>query len=347
MTNYLLGWDPGEKAFDLKHKVEYHSIRIKLRRPGLKVRSRAGFFGRPEGQPTHSSARLRMLSTLDSPFRGEDIAVDLTASFQKSDALGPYIESLLHVSPQHINFTRDERGCSVAHVELATVPEPLGADFEPSTFRGQLTTIEACGSTADTVLRDGLVFTARQKISAPGPYEMHVVVRDVPSGEGPALGPKHLITDSDPKILSSAMHLGSASEFVNIPDLRADRPALTGIKLSLESASELAAGASSWRPAVAGDPAIRDFHPGDIISYRASLLDRNRAGAPVTAEMNVLFEGKPIHSEVIQTSTGAFRGSYRIDPGASPGQYLLGIELPNAPRKGSAVTEWITFQLVR
>src|SRR5205823_5430207 len=41
---YLLGYDPEDKQFDKR----YHSIKVRVKRPGLQVRTRDGFFGVPE-----------------------------------------------------------------------------------------------------------------------------------------------------------------------------------------------------------------------------------------------------------------------------------------------------------
>lgn len=312
----------------------------------MKVRSRAGFFGMPGGQARRIvSARRRMLADLNSPLRDEDIAVDLTASFQISNALGPHIESLLHVSPQNIDFRPDDRGCRVAHIEVAILPQQLGADFKPAAGHSQLNTITACGHTAEAISRDGLVFTARQKIDTAGGYQMHAVVRNVPPGEGATMQPGGLLSRSDPDAPAPAVHIGSASEFVNVPDLHAG-PTLSGIGLHLASVQEPSDGNPSWRPPLPGDPAIRNFHAGDVIAYRASLAGRS-GKAPTSAQLKILFEGKPIHSEAIVPEGGLFHGSYAIDASAPPGQYLLGIVLTTNSRKGTAAAEWVNFQVTR
>jgi len=346
---YLLGWDPGDKAFEPKgREILYHSLRIRVARPGLTVRSRAGYFGMPEGQRTHISARSRMLYALSSPFREDNIDVDLTASVQESADLGPHIECLLHVGPMGVDFRRDHNGCQVAHLDVAVLPQRLGEDVDLTRMHGQLATIQACGKSADTVLREGFVFTARQDI-VPGPYEMHVVVRNVAPGEGPALlGPKSLITDSDPNATHPPVRIGSASEFVNAPDLRKST-ALTGITLGLEGVpAQPSAGYTSWHVAGPGDPAIRNFHEGDAISYRAELVGGTDRSLPFGADLKVLFEGQPVYSEMIQPDGNVLSGVYRVQPGAPAGQYLLGITIPakGGKEKGTS-EEWINFQVVK
>jgi len=344
---YLLGWNPGDGSFDLKGtEVLYHSIDIRIRRAGLKARSRAGFFGIPEGWRTHNSPRARMFYALGSPFREEDIPVALTASVQNSAVVGRHIEALLHVGPQGVDFTRDDRGCRVAHLDVATVPQHLGDDGDPDDLHGQLATIETCGSAAQKVLRDGFVFVAREKIT-PGLYVMHVVVRNVPPGEGAALaGLQRRVNNTDPNATHPPVHIGSASEFVNVTDLRAGA-ALSGIALRLESAPQPLDN-SSWRLPVAGDPAIRDFHPGDLISYQASVFHAPTRDWSRAAELEILFEGKRVGIEHIQADGDSFHGSYRIDPNAPAGQYLLGIAMAGktGKGKGSVAEEWINFQVV-
>jgi len=291
-----------------------------------------------------------MLFALDSPFREEDIPINLTASLQNSATLGPHIEALLHVGPQGVDFTRDDRGCRVAHLDVAIVPQHLGATGDPDDLHGQLATIETCGSAADKVPLDGFVFVAREKV-APGPYVMHVVVRNVPPGGGAVLAGLQQ-RDSDPNAPRPPVHIGSASEFVNVPGSR-DGAALSGIALRLEGAPQPANGPrpadqSSWRQPVAGDPAIRDFHPGDAISYQASVIHAPARDWNGGAELEVLFEGKQIGSEHIQAVGDALHGTYRIDANAPAGQYLLGIVISGRTAKGKedAVQEWINFQVV-
>ena len=338
---YLLGWNPGDKAFDPKGtQILYHSIKVRMRAPGLTARSRAGFFGVPDGERTHISARNRMLFALHSPFREEDIPVELTAGPGNS-AAGPNIEALLHVGPQGVHFITDDHGCRMARLDVATEPRHLGDESEVYPPHGQLAEARFCGSSAERVARDGFVVALREQVK-PGPYVFHVVVRNLAPGEGAVLaGPKPEV-DSDPNAPAPEVSIGSASEFVNVPNPRAEGPALSGITLALHGAAQSSA---AWRVPVPGDPAIRDFHPGDAIAYQASILGRVASEAQSSAEMRVLCAGKQIHAEPVQTVEGALRGVYQIDQNAAPGQYLLGIATTDK-RKQRAV-QWINFQVVK
>jgi len=349
---YLLGWTPADKTFDLKGtEVRYHSLRIRVRRPGLSVRTRAGFFGLPQGQRTHLTARTRMTQALTSPFHDDDIAVELTASLQTSAAQGPHIQCLMRIGPKGMNVERNDRGCLVAHFDVAFLPQRLGQDLDESDMHGQLATMEACGPSADQMLRDGFVFTADQPI-APGAYEMHVVVRNTEAGEAPVLGPKRLITDSDPNAPHRPVHIGSASEFVYAPDPHGSELALSGITIGLKGAKpHESTDNPSWHLPAPGDAAVRDFYPGDPITYQATLIGRSDGALPENAQLQVLYEGKPIYTEAIHPDDGGvFRGAYQLDMKAPLGQYLLGIIVPAKRGKDKAAVaaqEWINFQVIR
>lgn len=76
-TYYLLGFDPEDEQFNGR----YHSIKVRVKRPGLQARTRGGFYGVTEAE---ASARPRtptqqILSTLYSPFGARDVQVQMTS----------------------------------------------------------------------------------------------------------------------------------------------------------------------------------------------------------------------------------------------------------------------------
>ena len=107
---YLIGWDPGSSESGGKH---HHDLDIKVRRRGLTVRSRAGFFGLPGNVKAHPTLEpeKQFQEALFSPFRSEAIDVELSASFQHSDRDGSYIESQVHVAPGGLHFAEKSPGC--------------------------------------------------------------------------------------------------------------------------------------------------------------------------------------------------------------------------------------------
>src|SRR5262249_6715822 len=79
---YLLGFDPEDEKFDRK----YHSIKLKVSRPGLQTRTRAGFLGitdRPK-EIAPQTREAQILSALFSPFGARDVPVQMTSFFFNS-----------------------------------------------------------------------------------------------------------------------------------------------------------------------------------------------------------------------------------------------------------------------
>ena len=351
---YLIGWDPGSAAFFGKR---YHNLDIKVHRHGLTVRSRAGFFAWP-GSPaakTPNSAGQQMQAALFSPFRSGDIDVELHAGFQHNSRDGSYIESQVHIAPEGIRFEEKSPGCYIANLEIATMPRPLVFDsLDQGHLTSQMTKIEVCGRTAQTILRDGFVYLIRSKIDRPGPYEMRAAVRSTAPGDKPSIGPKTLIsrTGTTPPVVK----VGSATEFVDVPDFKKNPFALSGIVLAL-SGAEIPAGIRtgtegpvfemSYRAPVAGDPAVREFHAGDTIAYESHLF----AGkdVPPSAVVEVLTDGRLLLSESQAFQGTLLRGMYRIEADASPGRYLLSVTADEHPGKksGRMARQWIDFQVVR
>ena len=350
---YLVGWNPGAAAFQWKHEPEYHKIQVKVRRPGLTVRTRAGFFGKPDTGRPSPSARTQMDEALFSPFRSGDLDVDLAATFQHDDAAGSYVESLIHVRPRGVVFSDGEAGCRTAKLEVLTTAEPLEpASGENGHVNSQMASIEACGDSAEQVLRDGIVYSIPAQVSHPGPYEMRVAVRNVPPGEdAPSIGPAGLATRS-PAGIKPTVPIGSASEYVDVPDLRKTDLALGGVSVRQEGlVAPLDLGAGQiWRPAVDGDPAVREFHPGDTIHYSTRVFEGGgQSGTQnIQGELLVMCEGIEISRQPVTVGGGEIDGNYNLDSAAAAGQYLLRVTVAEGSgKKQREAAEWTTFSVAR
>ena len=68
---YLLGFDPEDEQFDRK----YHTIKLSVTRPGMKVRTRSGFYGVNDGEgPERTKTKeQQILSAMYSPLGEHDL----------------------------------------------------------------------------------------------------------------------------------------------------------------------------------------------------------------------------------------------------------------------------------
>jgi hypothetical protein len=103
----------------------------------------------------------------------------------------------------------------------------------------------------------------------------------------------------------------------------------------------------AYRVPVARDPAVRQFHAGDTIAYESRLFAADQVQPNVMVQ--ILGEGRPVHSEPIALQGAEIRGTYHMDPDTPPGRYLLGLTAEEQPGKKNARTssQWIDFEVVK
>ena len=81
---YLIGYRPDASTFEARNgQPEFHKLEVKVKRAGLRVRSRDGFFGEPGGgnQPLEHTREAELNQALQSPFAAGSIHPRLTAVF--------------------------------------------------------------------------------------------------------------------------------------------------------------------------------------------------------------------------------------------------------------------------
>jgi hypothetical protein len=100
---YLLGFDPEDEKFDRRH----HSIRVKVNRPGVRVRTRSGFFGvndrerENESEPpkTPKTRGQQILAALLSRTGARDLSLRMTPYFFNSSKDLPASAKVIIPSP--------------------------------------------------------------------------------------------------------------------------------------------------------------------------------------------------------------------------------------------------------
>src|SRR5205085_2776726 len=111
---YLIGYRPDESTFDPKTgRRTFRKISIKVKRPGVMVRSRTGFFGvtDEESVPRPRTLGQQMITALTSPFAESGIRLRLTSLYANDPKSGSFMRSMLHIEAHDLTFT-DEPDCS-------------------------------------------------------------------------------------------------------------------------------------------------------------------------------------------------------------------------------------------
>ena len=331
---YLIGYRPDESPTAADGTRRLHDLKVKVKRSGLKVRSRAGYFGVTDAD-TARAPRTRdeqLKQALTSPFASGDINVQLTSLFRDEPRGGVgYLRSLVHVDAKDLKFTKATDGTMTAELEMVAVA--FGDNGRVVDQLNYPQTVRAANDTVyQRMLEQGLIYILDFPLKKGGPYQMRVAVRD-----------------------ATSERTGAAMKFVEAPDLASNRLALSGIVVSSAMETDKA---SVVEQDIRSGPAVRQLRPGMMIDYRFLIYNAQASGPEtVQMQMQLLREGKPVFTGKVvpldvtkepnpkRISTG---GRLRLGPDLTPGDYVLHVAVTNTtdPKKPRVVSQWIDFEIV-
>ena len=335
---YLIGFDPEDQLFDRK----YHKIKVRVKRPGLEVRTRNGYFGVEDSKAREvpKTREGQLLSALFSPFGAKEIPYQVTSLFFSSKKGEPVIRSYFHIDCSKLQFKDEADGQKSLTLELAnfTFNEAgLIAESYARTF-----TLRFDEARYRRALAEGLTYLDDFVVKKPGAYHLRSALREAGSGL-----------------------LGSSSQFIQIPDLKKDRLTLSGIILNVVVNGEAAKPVNSTAaPAgnvleaeVMANPAARRFASNSEIEYQAAIYNprlNKQTGKP---SLKLQFELYRNSKQIFQSPERPVRSDYMNDPkwldcggrfqlkNFSAGDYLLRLIVKDELREGkdSVVEQWIDF----
>jgi len=330
---YLLGYTPGEETFNRK----FHSIQVRLKRPGLDVRSRNGFYGvaDPETAAGPATPRDRMFSALLSPFAAGGVRLRMTALFGNLEKEGSFVESLLHINAQDLKFEPEPDGWYKAGVDVLLATFGDNGQVLDRSSRSQ--TVRLRDDKYRNALAEGIYYSIRQPVRKPGGYQLRAAVRD-----------------------SASEKVGSASQFIEVPDVSKGQLALSGILV--RGGEPGVAGESEAAAPVVGrsNPALREFLPGQELTYTFHLLNARSEAASRRVRLNtrvqVFQEGARVFESTTEESeTGGqtdlkrlvLGGRLKFTAAMKTGAYVLEIAVTDRldPAKPRTATQWIDFEV--
>ena len=208
---YLLAYQPDSETFDSAAR-KFNKLEVKLVSKDYSVRYRSGFFGvedsevsRPAAQP--QNLQSQMMKALSSPFGSSGINVKLNTLFGRDEKLNPFIHSFLFVTGKDLKFVdTEEEGVKKAVFDVLAVN--FGENGVPVDQIGKTYTLTVKGEGYKKIQEEGFVYNFIFPVKKPGAYQMRIAIRD-----------------------ANTSILGSANQFVEIPDLKKNRLVLSGIVL--------------------------------------------------------------------------------------------------------------------
>ena len=328
---YLLGYRPTEETFNRK----FHNIKAKVKRSGMTLRTRYGFFGVPEEEANSGRPTIKDQATLAllSPFGAQDIEVYQNSFFANPKADGSVIRSFVYLNPANLTFVQ-ANGRRETPIEIHGV---IFGDNGAVIEKVKHDVVLSLGDREyEQAIRDGLPDAVRLRfdmtVKKPGSYQVRIAVRDRTSSK-----------------------IGSAGQFVAVPDLNNKRVLLSGIVL--RSADEVMASAL-----LMANPPARRFPVNSelrfaFLLYNAPINPATRL-PNVTTEIKLFREGKSIGPAVevpidVKNQADLSRlfvnGAIRLDPTLEPGNYYLQVVVTDRPAKDKLppITQWIDFEVVK
>lgn len=361
---YLIGYRPDKSTF--KDRSRFHDIRIRVKRPGLTVRSRRGFYGEEEKKKP-ASERTRseeLLGAMTSAFQASGLDLRLTTLFGNDQSTGSFMRSLLHIDARALKFETSKDGWQTAKIEVAAMTFNDAGKIVDQVTREE--TIQVRGGSYQRLLRNGLLYSFDVPVKRAGNYQLRVAVRD-----------------------PATRLVGSANQFIEVPDLKKNRLTLSGIYVhGVEPATKAAAGASlaktlapsntngllskppeideAWGtgvvPEVQPGAAMRRVRRGMALDYSFSVfnagIDRSTRRPLLQTELTLFRDGEKVLTKNVKpfAATGEMNArqlaaSGRLELGADlpPGQYILQVNVTDqlADGKNQTATQWIDFEIVK
>jgi VWFA-related protein len=338
---YLLGYRPSESDIDSSRAgPRFHKLTIKVKRPGVTVRSREGYYtGSNEAVPTAKSSAQRLAAALTSPFAAAAVNLRVTPLFFNDAVAGSYLYVLLHLDARDLTFNEQADKSQKVALEIAAVN--LGDDGKVTDQYSGAQTIEVNQESFAGVLRNGVSFVLNVPIKKGGAYQLRIAVRDVNSDR-----------------------IGSTGQFIRVPDLSANNLTLSGIATS--GITDSAATRKAPQPSsntnellMQAGPAVRRLVHGMVLSYSYAIYNAalDDTGKPrletqmfLFREGKQVFEGKP--SSFSPGSQADMKrlevnGGLRLGPELTPGEYILQIVVRDKLRNKSNIAVQVSdFRIV-
>ncbi|HEV8427193.1 MAG TPA: VWA domain-containing protein [Pyrinomonadaceae bacterium] len=334
---YLIGYRPDQTTFDPRTgRRTFHHLSLKVLRAGkFNVRMRNGFYGAVsdnESQSASAGAREQILHALISPFGSAGVRIRLTSLFANDAKVGSFMRSLLHVDGSALTFTDEPDDWHQAQFDVVAVT--FGEDGNVVDEVSRVDRLRVRGETYQRVLKAGFVYMVTVPIKKPGAYQLRVALRD-----------------------QASERVGSASQFVEVPDMKKRRLEISGILLGTNDQAQTEL--SNFDPAKSA--AVRQFRQGESMRYSFAIYNARvdpATGQPqLETQVRVFRDGQPVFTGRVQRfplnnppDLSRLSAASAIQLGAemTPGEYVLQVIVSDllAGEKYATASRWVDFKIV-
>lgn len=334
---YLIAYQPDTDTFDVKTR-RFNKLEIKVKREGTKVRYRSGFFNIADesiGRRPAPTGQIKQLNTaLTSPFAVNDISLRLNTIFG-NNAGGSFVTALLHINTKDVKFVDTPEGSKKAVLDVLAMT--FGDNGVPVDQVAKTFTFNIKPHVYETVLKSGFLVNFTYPVQKAGAYQFRVAVRD-----------------------GQAETVGSANQFIEIPDLSKNRLTVSGILLEnfTKSQWDQFSGKTASSNAVEptdplSDTSIRKFKRDTILRYGFEIYN---AKAVLSARIRIfrddklIMDGQELPVELTgQTDPQRIKagGAMGLLPTMLPGDYVMQIIVTDKAGNGKpkTSTQFVQFEI--
>jgi VWFA-related protein len=350
---YLIGYRPDESTFEkVGGHRKFHDLKVRVTRPGkFSIRMRNGFYGvtDEEAAPRSQTRQQQLIGALISPFNSGGVHLRLTSLFANDAKAGTIMRSMLQISGRDLTFTTEPDGWHKAVFDILAVT--FGDNGVVVDQIGRTHTMRVKGQSYEKMVREGFTYNLSVPIKKAGAYQLRTALRDV-----------------------SSERVGSASQFIDVPDLKKNRLTLSGLivrgtsmQAFQKSGIDLSGQSENADDTVDEsdsnvNPAVRQFKVGLVMIYALAIynaqLDKATAKPQLQTQLKLFRDGREVYAgkETVVDSAGQVdlkrmttTGAVQLGSKMEPGEYILQVVVTDLLRndKRRTVSQWIDFEIVK
>ncbi len=258
------------------------------------------------------------------------------------------MRSMLHVKAADLSFSKDPDGSHRAIFDVIVVA--FGDNGMVVDQVARTHTIRVKDSSYERILREGFVYNVTMPIRKAGAYQLRTALRD-----------------------RTSERVGSASQFVEVPDVKKNRLTTSGIVvrgMSLSAYAKLFSDSPQSanqddtvedETTAAASPALREFRRGMALVYAFTIYNSQMdkvTGKPSLQIQTRLFRngqqlfcGKPmplVPTDQKDPKRMPVAGAIQLGANMQPGEYVIQVLVTDllAKEKYRVASPWMSFEIV-
>lgn len=313
---YLLAYQPDSDTFDANNR-RFNKLTVKVKRSNLNVTYRSGFFNVAENSNRNNSNDAVFVQRLLSPYRYDEVNLNVASIFAGSENNISTLRSFINVKPSDLQFVETSDGKKKASFDLIALA--FDENGIPIARVGRSFSVTVKPDEYVKLLKTGLACNLSFATKEVGLHQVKVAVRD-----------------------NNSKKIGTISQSVNVPNVKENEMALSGILLENFTPDQWKALQSntlkSSMSKMQQDTATRQFKKGTVLTFNYVVYVfpqmKNIKLANLNAQMILWKDGKEVFrgapekinlTEKFAIQRQTQRGAFMLGTDMNAGNYTLQI----------------------